>query len=135
MSPLLRLSYWFQLQPPTFVPWAGRFIVILFTAMTVVGILAKIVVVKRNYEKFTRRAVERAGSLLLVMGLLGLLLFFFSFEHVPLFSMRAMYLFWLIGFLAWIWMLYRYIKVEIPAKLAMKAERERLNKWLPHSSK
>ena len=135
MTPLLTLAYWFQLQPPVFVPWAGRFMVIAFTAMAAVGILAKVVGVKKSQDKFMRRAIERAGSLLLIMGLLGLLMYFFSYERVPLFSMRAFYLLWLIGLAAWAWQLYRYLKVEIPAKRAMQAEREKINKWLPHSSK
>ncbi len=104
---------------------------IIFSAMVILGIVAKVYGVKAGLDKLVRRAVERAGTLLLCMGLVGLLMYFISYERVPVLSMRALYIVWLVGLGLWIWSIYKYVKVEIPSKRSMAAEREKLSKWLP----
>ena len=131
MSNLFTLSYWFALQPQFFTPIMSRAILVLFVAMTVVGILGFVFIMKRKIDKYNRRAIERASTLLFTMGLFGLLLYFFAFEHVPILSMRIWYIVWLSSALFWAWLVYRYISVEVPAKRALKQEREKMNKWLP----
>jgi len=106
-----------------------------FSAMVILGIVAKVYGVKAGLDKLVRRAVERAGTLLLIMGLVGLLMYFISYERVPVLSMRALYLVWLFGLGLWAWSLYRYVKIEIPSKRSMAAEREKLTKWLPKANK
>jgi ABC-type transport system involved in multi-copper enzyme maturation permease subunit len=118
-----------------FIGWVSIFFLVVFTALVILGIIAKVYAVKSNLEKLLRRAVQRAGSLLLTMGLVGLLIYFFTFENVPILSMRVWLLVLLASGIAWAWSIYRYVKVEIPAKREMHAERERLNKWLPKAKK
>lgn len=132
---LLSLNFWFQMQPPMFLPWVSIFFLVVFSALVIVGIIAKIYAVKSNQEKLTRRAVQRAGNLLLTMGLIGLLIWFFTFENVPILSMRIWLLVWLGSAIAWAWSIIRYVRVEIPAKHSMQAERDRMNKWLPKAKK
>jgi len=114
-----------------FVPWVGTALLVVFTALAVVGLVAKIYGVRAGLDKLVRRAVQRAGTCLLSMGLTGLLLYFFVYEHVPVLSMRLWLLVWLLSILVWAWSILRYVQVEIPKVNAVKAERERLNKWLP----
>lgn len=114
-----------------FIPLMGTVLLVIFTVMAIVGLVAKIYGVKSGLDKFVRRAVERAGTLLLTMGLIGLLLCFFTFESVPILSMRIWLLVWLASALAWIWSIARYVQVDIPAKRELMAKRERLNKWIP----
>lgn len=123
------------MQPDMFIPWVGMTFLVVFTVMAIVGIVAKIYGVKAGLDKFVRRAVERAGNLLLTMGLVGLLICFFTFEHVPILSMRLWLLVWLLSALAWVWSIARYVRVDIPAKRELMAERERLNKWIPKPKK
>lgn len=132
---LLTLNFWFQMQPPMFIPLMGTVLLVIFTVMAIVGLVAKIYGVKSGLDKFVRRAVERAGTLLLTMGLIGLLLCFFTFESVPILSMRIWLLVWLASAIAWIWSIARYVRRDIPAKRELMAERERLNRWLPKSKK
>jgi len=131
----LSLSFWFGIQPPTFVSWVSNFFVVAFLAMTVVGIGVKVYGAKSGMEKLMRRAVERVGSLFLTMGLLGLLWWAMTYEKVPMLSMRI----WIIAWLAlvgyWIWLIVKYVRVEIPAKHAMAKEREQYEKWLPKPKK
>lgn len=119
------------MQPDMFIPWVGMTFLVVFTVMAIVGVVVKIYGVKAGLDKFVRRAVERAGNLLLTMGLIGLLIYFFTFEHVPILSMRLWLLVWLLSALAWVWSIARYVRVDIPAKRELMAERERLNKWIP----
>lgn len=135
MVNIFTFDYWFMMQPLMFVGWASVVLLVLFTAMTVLGIAGIVYGMKANLDKFLRRAVERSGSLLVTMGLVGLMLYFFAYERVPMLSMRIWYIMWLaiLGF--WAWGIWRYVRVEIPAKREMKAERDRLNKWLPKAKK
>ncbi|MDD5438128.1 MAG: hypothetical protein PHC70_03220 [Patescibacteria group bacterium] len=132
---LLTLNFWFQMQPPMFLAWVNIFFLVVFAAMVIVGIIAKVYAVKSNLEKLLRRAVHRAGNLLLTMGLIGLLICFFTYETVPILSMRIWLLVWLGSAIAWAWSIIRYVRVEIPAKHEMQVERERVNKWLPKAKK
>lgn len=86
-------------------------------------------------DKWTRRAIDKAGNCLLSMGLLGLLLYFFDYEKIPILSMRIFYIAWLIILIIWAYFIYKFITVEIPAKLAQKQEREQVDKWLPQAKK
>ncbi len=118
-----------------FIQWVSVFFLVLFAALVILGVIAKIYAVKSNLEKLLRRAVQRAGNLLLTMGLVGLLLYFFTYENVPILSMRIWLLVLLGSGIAWAWSIYHYVKVEIPAKHGMQAERDRMNKWLPKAKK
>lgn len=135
MINLLSPTFWFQIQPPPFLYWTGLIMLVIFSAMIILGVGAKIYGTKANLDKLIRRAVERAGTLLLSMGLVGLTMYFISYERVPVLSMRVLYIVWLVGLGLWIWSLYRYVKIEIPSKRSMAAEREKLNKWLPKANK
>ncbi|MHB8830615.1 MAG: hypothetical protein ACYC44_00635 [Patescibacteria group bacterium] len=132
---LLTFDFWFQMQPPMFLPWIGTTLLVFFIALAIMGLVAKVYGMKANLDKFVRRAVERAGTLLLTMGLLGLLFYLFVFESVPILSMRVWLIVLLLSGLAWAWSILRYVRVEIPRINQLKAEREKLNKWLPKSKK
>lgn len=135
MMNLLNFNFWFQMQPPMFVAWVGTTLLVVFMALTLVGLVAKVYGLKANFDKFVRRAVERAGTLLLTMGLVGLLFYLFVFESVPILSMRIWLIVWLLSAAAWAWSILHYVRVEIPRINRLKAEREKLNKWLPKSKK
>lgn len=131
MMNLLSLSFWFQLQPPMFLGWIGTSLLVVFALMTVIGLVLKIYGVKSGLEKYRKRAVQKAGSLLLTMGLAGLMFYFFTYERLPLLSMRIWLIVWLGVVVLWIWSIYQFIKIEIPRVEALRQERERLEKWLP----
>lgn len=113
----------------------SNFLVVAFLAFSVVGIGVKVYGSKSGMEKLMRRAVERAGNLLVTMGLLGLLWWAVTYEKVPLLSMRI----WIIGWLVltgyWVWRIVKYVRVEVPAKRNMAKEREQYEKWLPKPKK
>ncbi len=132
---LLTFDFWFQMQPSMFLPWVSATLLVVFIALAIMGLVAKVYGMKANLDKFVRRAVERAGTLLLTMGLVGLLYYLFVFESVPILSMRVWLIVWLLSGLAWAWSILHYVRVEIPRINQLKSEREKLNKWLPKSKK
>ncbi|HPN14494.1 MAG TPA: hypothetical protein PLF71_00030 [bacterium] len=131
MMNLLSLSFWFQLQPPMFLGWIGTVLLIVFSLMAVIGLAVKIYGAKSSLEKYRKRAVQKAGSLLLTMGLAGLMFYFFTYERLPILSMRIWLMVWLGVLVLWTWSIYQFIKIEIPRVEALRQEREKLEKWLP----
>lgn len=135
MQNLLTLKFWFSLYPPALTPWATRILLVIFVAIFLVGVIAKIYSIKTKLEKWNRRAIDKSASLLLSMGVFGLLLFIFTYEQIPVLSMRAGYILWLVIVAIWAYFLYNFIAVEIPKQRALKQEREQVDKWLPKSKK
>lgn len=135
LPPPLTLSFWFNPAPPPFLPLVDRLLLVFFLGLVVIGILAHLARLRGGLEKMTRRAIARAGTLLITMGLFGLLLWVFLYERVSYLSMRMWYVVWLGLLIWWAWNIYRFVFVEMPQKQKMSEEREALNKWLPKSKK
>ena len=135
MQNLLTLKFWFGLYPPALTPLVSKILLVLFVAVFLLGIIAKIYAIKTKLEKWNRRAIDKTASLLITMGAFGLLLFVFAYEQIPVLSMRAGYIFWLIILAIWIYFLYNFVRKEIPRQRALKQEREHQDKWLPKPKK
>ena len=135
MQNLFTLNFWFGLYPAALTPWAMRIMLIIFIALFLAGIIAKIYSIKTKLEKWNRRAIDKTASLLLSMGAFGLLLFVFSYEQIPILSMRAGYILWLITLAIWIYFIYKFVFVEIPKQRKLKKERDHEDKWLPKPKK
>ena len=132
---LLTLNYWFSTQPPAFIPWLNMLFIFVFLAMFIVGVVALVIAGRKSFDKFVRRAISKTGFMLIIMGLLGAAWWFFTYERVPVLSIRI-WIFPLVLITAfWSWGIYKYIKVEVPAKHALSEERAKQNKWLPKSKK
>lgn len=114
-----------------FLGWIGTSLLVLFSLMAVAGLVIKVYAIKSNLEKYKKRAVHKIGSLFLTMGVVGLLLYFFTYERLPVLSMRIWLIVWLGMIGLWIWSIYKFIKLEIPRVEALRQEREKLEKWLP----
>lgn len=135
LPPLLTPGYWFDPVPPPFLPFVDRLLLVAFMGLAIVGIIAHLARLRAGLEKMTRRAVGRAGTLLITMGLFGLLLWTLAYERVPYLSMRMWYLVWSVLFVIWGYRIYRFVFVEIPSRQKQNEEREAINKWLPKSKK
>jgi hypothetical protein len=131
MTPLLTLSFWFGTLPPPFMPKIGMFLLSLPITMVFVGALALLFTLRAGTDKLVRRAVARAGRALLNWGIVGLLLFLFSFERVPFLSMRFFWLLWAVWIGVQTYKMWRYASVDLPAVKQERAERDQYEKWLP----
>lgn len=131
IPPLLTPGYWFNPTPPPFMPAVEWVLLAFFSLVTLAGITAHVYAKRSGWEKLKRRALGRAGTAAITMGLTGLLLYAFYYEHVVGLSMRFFYIVWLIGAGYWAWTIYRYATVTIPEFHKKRTEREHFEKWLP----
>lgn len=135
MHPLLTFSYWFSVRPVPFQPVVERGLLIFFACMAIVGIAAYAIPFKRAFSKPLKRTVNRAASLLAWIGLVGLLLWAFSYEDIPVLSMRAFYLPLVIWFVWGVWGIVHYLRVTVPKNEQMYHESIESRKWLPKKKK
>jgi hypothetical protein len=131
MNALLNPWFWFNPNPPPLMPAIQMFFLVLFVAMTVMGVAAYVVRFRPGLEKPTRRALERAGNGLLACGLSGLALVGVTYERVGYLSMRLWFLVLFIGLGFWAYRLYTFVWVEIPRMKAARQQQDEYNKWLP----
>ncbi len=123
------MSYWFQ-QPMTARGWVMWFWALMFLALILAGLLAKIVrQIKKDNE--LKEVLRRLGDLWLAAGLLGLLWMFFRQERIAFFAWRFWLLFWLLLFVSWHLKIIKYIIKRLPEIKREKWEREMRQKYLP----
>jgi uncharacterized membrane protein len=128
-------SYWFTLRPAQVGGLSGNILFGIFVLMFVLGIVARIVSSNKTTDRYVRDFGYRIGTLLITMGILGILLYFFSFERIRLFGSRFLYGFWVIGFFVWCFFLVRFARRTIPQKRVHDREREERRKYLPSRKK
>jgi uncharacterized membrane protein len=128
-------SYWFTLRPALVGGLSGNILFGIFVLMFVLGIVARIVSSNKTTDRYARDFGHRLGTLLITMGVLGILLYFFSFERIRLFGSRFLYGLWVIGLLVWGFILARFVRRTIPQKRAYDKEREEQRKYLPSRKK
>jgi amino acid transporter len=131
LPPLLTLGYWFTPTPPPFLHLVDTALLVTFSVFILVGIAAQVLRSRMGMDKLMRRAVGRTGGALISTGLVGLILYSFSYERVPFLSMRILFLAWAVWFVWTAVRLYRHVMTEIPTVRAEQAARNQFNKWLP----
>ena len=112
----------------------GNLIFIFFLLVFVVGIVARLKALQKE-DRYLRDVFMRVAVLLITMGLIGVVLFFFSYERIPLFGSRAWYLVWFIATVWWAVWIHRYVKREIPRQKKRAQEVRERNKYLPAKKK
>ncbi len=128
---LLSWSYWFSLQARELMPAAKLAMIAAFAALFVLGVIASILAKKKSGSMLWAEGGKRFASFGIKMGLLGLLLVFFTHELVYFFGARFWYLVWLVIALWWLVAIVRYLIAVVPKQSAAFAEKARIEKWLP----
>lgn len=131
MSSFFQPSYWLTLSAPEVGGWLGNVVLVLFVAMLVGGIVGRIVVDRKSTDRYQREIGGRIAGLLITMGILGAILFFFSFERIQLFGARFWYPVWALATIVWAGFIVRYAKCDIPAKKARAQHLHAQSKYLP----
>ena len=108
---------------------------ILFAVFLVFGAIIRMVASHRHEDKQVTEVFSRLGRLGVTMGILGLMLFFFSFEEIPLLGARFWYLIWALGVGVWVALIVRYVVKVIPAERAAILARQEKEKYLPKPSR
>lgn len=131
IKPLLSFQYWFGTGVLPFAPLVSRGILILMSALVLTGIAIAIYLkLQKGMDKAIRRVWKRVAALCATQGIIGLLLYGFYYEGIPVLSMRFWYIVWLVILVWWAY----DIAVEYRKAKADKigdAERQKYEKWLP----
>lgn len=132
MFSLFQPTYWLTLQPPEVSGLIGNIAFGVFVAFFLFGIIGRIVVDRRGDDRYKKEIGNRISNLLITMGILGVILYFFSFEEVQLFGARFWYPLWIIVTLVWVFFLVRFVHRDVPAKRAREESLRAQGKYLPH---
>lgn len=135
LRPLLHPSYWLTLEPPNVWDGAGRSLAVAFVLMLVASVLVRRIKMPKAVDKFQASVYRRVSEMLATLGFVGLVLFFFSFEQIRLLGARPLYLAWIVGLLAWVALIVRFAKREVPVVRQSVLDRRALEKYLPKRRK
>lgn len=132
IAPLFRFSYWFHLMPQPFEPWASTLVLVVMLVLVGIGLFGYgFAASHRLKDKDDRQVVRRAASCALWAGIVGFMLYAFTWMYVPLFSMRFWFVIWFFSFAWWAYTIGRFALQELPARRAGAVERASYEKWLP----
>ena len=130
----LRFGYWFNIYALPFLPAVNVMILVVLSLLVLagaVGYLIAVTSVGQKMDKYMRRLLRACAVASFWMGVCGFVLYFMTWQRIPVLSMRMWWIVWLAIF-GWIASrLERWAKKEIPAERRLHAERAAYEKWLP----
>ncbi|MBI4713796.1 hypothetical protein HY771_01250 [Candidatus Uhrbacteria bacterium] len=135
MPLFLNPSYWLTIQPASVGGTSGKIIFGLFILIFVFGIAARVASSNTDKERHLREFGDRVATMFVTMGILGALLYFFSFEQIRLFGARFWYLLWLVGLVVWCFFLWRFIGRTVPERRAHEESQAQQRKYFPQRRK
>jgi len=135
LRPIIKPSFWFDLDPPALTAGFEQFFFIFFALMVILGAIVRIVARKHKEDRYVRQVFSRIAQLLFTMGTLGLIVYFFSFEGIYFLGARFWFLLWLAGTITWGVFIWRYIKVTVPEMKEAAANKAEFNKYIPKKKK
>jgi len=135
LPPPLTLTFWFQPLPPPFLPMFEVAILVVFAALVIAGIIVAVIRLRPKTDKLAKELLRRIATVLVVIGLSGLLLYSFTYERISYFSMRVWWAVLFGVFVAWLVPIVRFATKDIPTARKEVAEREKFEKWLPKKKK
>jgi hypothetical protein len=130
LQPFFLSSFWFG-GAPAVTGGTGRFVLAFFAACVLAGVILRVIVLRRVAERHLALLVRRLARLLTTMGIVGLVLGFFSYENASFFGDRFWYGLWLVGTLVWAGWLAWYGVKELPRLRATEIAKREKQKYLP----
>ena len=134
IAPLFRLSFWFDLQTQPFSPWVEYLILTLILAL-LVGVFVASWLRREEKEKLMKRVWSKVLGACLSASLIGLMLYAFTWQRIPLLGMRIFWPIWFLSHAAWGASIYKRATKEIPETRRAQAKRQAYEKWLPKAKK
>lgn len=135
LRPLFSPSYWLTLDPPAVWDGAGRSLIVVFVGMLVASVVVRRMKLPQAKDRHEAGLYRRVSGMLSVMAVVGIVLFFFSFEQIRLLGARPLYLVWIVGLVIWIAVIVRYAKRDIPGARQREQDRLARDKYLPKRRK
>lgn len=128
-----KTSYWFY-QPFIAVGGIKWFWIISFLALVLAGLIAKIVrIYNKKIGQSTQEVLRRAGNMLIITGLLGLLWIGFRQQQVTFLAWRFWLVLWVLLFVWWGWKVIFYATKRLPLINEEQAKKQLMGKYLPKS--
>jgi len=107
------------------------FLLVAFGILVIASIVVKFLKKNGNGDNFLKNLYEKYFSVFLTMGIIGLVLTWFRYERVYVFSARFWLLLWFIGLVSWLTIIFRYQFKTIPQLREKKQKTREFNKYLP----
>jgi len=95
----------------------------------------RIVSNRHERERYVAAIFAKVGYLLVTMGILGLIWFFFTYEQIPLLGARFWFLVWLLGVVAWVLWILRFTYKQVPSLRQRDKDRIERRKYFPPRKK
>jgi hypothetical protein len=132
---MINPMYWISVEPPSTDGVTGY----VYFGVIAAFILAAIVFrVLRGRVKDNRARAElfrHLGRLLMSMGVIGLVLYFFSYENLRFLGGRFWYLLWALATLLWAGWIVWHATRTLPAMNTVAREQSEREKYLPKPKK
>lgn len=124
-------SFWFDLTPTALSPLFAQIFFVLFALLVLAGAVVRIIAKNNTADKYQRIVTERCGRIAFVGGMLGFIVYFFTFEEIQFFGARFWFLVWGIAVLAACVRVWMYAKKTVPQLRLRDQSRADTNKYLP----
>ncbi len=127
MNNLLSFSFWFNLRPPTMLDIFNYSFIAFLIILLVLSILAFYFKKRKKiYKSFWLKFYDFSASNLII----GLFLWFFSWQEVPFLSARFWLILWALLMIVWLFFIYKYLK-KIPINLEEAKKQQKFNQYIP----
>lgn len=134
LRPLVQPSFWFDLTPVSLAPFFERLFFVVFALLIIGGATLRIIGKNNTMDKYQRILVQKAARIAMSFGVVGFVIYFFTFEEIQFFGARFWFLLWFIGLVIAVVRLVRYYKKEVPLLRHRDQSRVEANKYLPRRS-
>lgn len=128
---MIQPSFWFNLQTTALSPGFDKAFFLFFSVIIITGAVARILMRQKKSDRYLAKAYRMTSNMLFTMGLLGMLVFFFTYEEIYLLGARFWFLAWALGVIVWSVLIVRYAKKTIPELRAAAQEKNQENKYIP----
>lgn len=119
------------MQPPVVDSLFGKIVFGVFLVLFLLGIISRIVLSQRTYDRYVMMMGKRLVLCFTTMGFLGLMIYFFSYENIQLFGARFWYPLWVLGLIVWGVFLARFIIRDVPALREKNVREHAKSKYIP----
>ena len=134
LRPLIQPSFWFDLTPVTLSPFFERAFFVVFALFIISGAALRIMSKNSTTDKYDRQTLKKSARIATAFGIVGFVIYFFTFEEIQFFGARFWFLFWFVGLVIAILYLVRFVKKEVPLLRHRDQSRVEANKYLPRRS-
>ncbi len=126
---LFELPYWFSSNPGFLSDQTATGFAVFFSLFFIAWFLLIRQEKIRASSKPKRIILEKIKTLLLTMGVCGYMLLFFSYQAVPILSMRFLFLLWGLCAVLWAYLIWNFTATEIPLMRDEIQKKEQLAKY------